>query len=255
MIQITSTLLLLQTSLIEGMEPQIIDNKRLCFLQSRLYHPQSGECKDPLEQGPCDENKWLAPSAQDKMVLECQQRPDTLDGETFIILSNGDVVLEEEQENATIFKIGDCKPTERLLPVNFAMNTKSCPKNHQCSSKVSELLQVLEVIVKTNKFLEIELTHKFFKNMICSEEPQKKALCLPRDKTNPVSTENLYNSLHIPELICMKKPCPSGEEPYQDEEGYFRCESSFSRFTGFNLNSCKKGRILRRGRCTPRWIG
>ena len=255
MLQIISKILLLQISLIEGMETQINDNKRLCFLQSKLYHPQSGECKDPLEQGPCDEDQWLAPSTQDKMVLECQQRPETLDGESFKILSNGSVVREKEQENGSIFKIGDCKPTERLLPVNFAMNTKPCPKNHQCSSKVSESLKVLEAIVKTNRFLEIELTHKFFKNMICSREPQKQALCLPRDKTNPVTAENLYNSLHMPELICVEKPCPSGKEPYQDEKGYIRCESPFPRFTDVNSKSCKKRRILRRGRCTPRWIG
>ena len=256
MIQSTASLILIWvTSLIEGMELQLNDEKRLCFLQTKFYHPQSRECQDPLEQGPCDQTQWLMPSTQDKMVLECRQRQETQERVEFIMKSNGDVVVMKERGNANIFKVGNCKQTERLLPVNFAMNTKPCPKDHQCSSRVSASLKVLEDIVKTNQFFEIKLTQNFFKNMICSKKPQKQGLCLPRDKSNLVAIENLYDSIYLPELVCMKNPCPVGKEPYQDGEGYFRCKDFLSRFTNLNSSYCQKGKILKRGRCTPRWIG
>ena len=93
MIQSTTSLILIWvTSLIEGTEPKLNNEKRLCFLQNKFYHPQSGECQDPLEQGPCDQTQWLVPSTQDKMVLECWQRQETQESVVFIMKSNGDVV-------------------------------------------------------------------------------------------------------------------------------------------------------------------
>ena len=39
-------------------ETQSRDDVRLCLLQSKFHHPPSGECHQPLEQGPCDQAVW-----------------------------------------------------------------------------------------------------------------------------------------------------------------------------------------------------
>ena len=201
----------------------------------------------------CIQNQWLVPTAQDKMVLQCQQRPKSL--ETFILSSIGSVV-EDPGEDDQMFEIGDCKKTERLLPENFAMNTKPCPKHHQCLSNIKVAYEVLEAIKDTKRY-EYSLTRDLLKSMICSREPQKRGLCLPRGKTNPVLEENLFNSLQVPELICIKNPCPEGQQPYQAKKGYFRCHKISGlksvTFTGSNL--CAKNKLFRRGRCMSRFFG
>ena len=230
------------------------DDIRLCFLQTMFHHPPSGQCHEPLEQGPCADNQWLVPSPADRMVLECQQRPYT-PSQRYILSSNGSVV--EDREESKMFDIGDCKPTERLLPENFVMDTKPCPKYHQCTSNITVAYEILEDIVRANKVYENTLTEEHFKSMICSREPAERALCLPSDKTNPVTKENLCNSLNIPDLICMKNPCPAKQAPYQAEKGYFRCKPilGLNSVTFSQSHSCPKGRILRRGRCMSRFLG
>ena len=234
--------------------PQTRPDVRLCLLQAKFHHPPSGECHEPLEQGPCDQAQWLVPALRDKMVLECQQRPQT-PSPRFILKSDGSVV-EDRGEDDQMFDIGECGKTEMLLPKNFVMNTKPCPKHHQCLSNIKVAYKVLEAIDQTKEY-EYALTQDLFKSMICSKEPQKRALCLPKNKTNPVTEENLFNSLQFPELICMKNPCPAGQQPYQAEKGYFRCKktpglrSIFS--TGTNL--CPKNKLFRRGRCMSKFFG
>jgi len=235
------------------------EDVRLCFLQAKFHHPPSGGCHEPLEQGPCDVTQWLVPSSQDKLVLECQQRPDTPDQNRFILSSNGSVVEDNEieNENEKMFGRGKCKPTERLLPENFVLDTKPCPKHFKCTSDIKVAYEVLEAIEQTNKVDENTLTLSLFKDMICSREPQDRALCLPTDKTGPVTKENLFNSLQIPDLICMKNPCPPFEEPYQAEKGYFRCKKilGVNSVTFSQSNPCPKKRVLLRGKCRPRWVG
>ena len=72
-------------------ETQSRDDVRLCLLQAMFYYPPSGECHEPLEQGPCDQAQWLVPALRDKMVLQCQQRPQTPNS-GFILKSDGSVV-------------------------------------------------------------------------------------------------------------------------------------------------------------------
>ena len=230
------------------------DDIRLCFLQAKFHHPPSGQCYEPLEQGPCADTQWLVPSPADRNVLECQQRPDT-PSQSLILSSNGTVVEDSEDKN--MFDIGDCEPTERLLPENFVIDTKPCTKNHQCTSNITVAYEVLEALVRENKVYENTLTEDHFKSMICSREPAERALCLPSDKTNPVTKENLYNSLQIPDLICMKNPCPKNQEPYQAEKGYFRCISILHQnsVTFSNSHPCPRRRIFRRGRCVLPFLG
>ena len=190
----------------------------------------------------------------DKMVLQCQHRPQT-SSPRFILKSDGSVV-EDRGEDDQMFDIGECGTTEMLLPENFVMNTKPCPKHHQCFSNIKVAYKVLEAIEQTKEY-EYALTQDLFKSMICSREPQKRALCLPKNKTNPVTEENLFNSLQIPELICMKNPCPAGQQPYQAEKGYFRCNktSGLRSFFSTGSNLCPRNKIFRRGRCMSKYFG
>ena len=139
------------SGLLTDTEPQGRDDVRLCLLQAMFYYPPSGECYEPLEQGPCDQAQWLVPTVQDKMVLECQQRPDTRSPETFILSSDGSVV-KDRGEDGKMFEMGECEPTERLLPDNFVMNTKPCPKHHQCLSNIKVAYEVLEAIGQTKDY-------------------------------------------------------------------------------------------------------
>lgn len=231
------------------------EDVRLCLLQVKFYHPPTGGCHEPLERGPCADTQWLVPSPGDKTVLECQQRPDTPDQNRFILSSNGSVV--EDSENEKMFSRGKCKPTERLLPENFVLDTKPCPKHFKCTEDIKVAYKVLKDLEQTNKIDENTLTLDLFKDMICSREPQKRALCLPTDTTGPVTKENLYNSLQIPDLICMENPCPQAEEPYQAKKGYFRCKKilGVNSVTFAGSNPCPKKKVLLRGKCRPRWMG
>ena len=236
--------------------PQSRDDVRLCLLQAMFYHPPSGECHEPLEQGPCDQAQWLVPAPRDKMVLECQQRPQTRSPETFILRSDGSVVGDNEADSDKMFDIGDCETAERLLPEDFVLHSKPCPRHHRCTSNIQGAYEVMEAIEPTKEY-EYTLTQDFFKSMICSREPQKRALCLPRDRTNPVTEENLFNSLQIPELICTKNPCPLGKKPYQAEKGYFRCNGilGLNSVTSGLTNLCPRNKRFSRGRCISKFFG
>ena len=245
------------SGLLTDTEPQGRDDVRLCLLQAMFYYPPSGECHEPLEQGPCDQAQWLVPTVQDKMVLECQQRPLTRSPETFILSSDGSVVGDHEDDGYKMFDIGDCETrTDRMLPEDFVLHSKPCPRHHKCTSDIEVAYEVLEAIEPTNEY-EYALTQDFFKSMICSREPQKRALCLPRDKTNPVTEENLFNSLQVPDLICTKNPCPLGKKPYQAEKGYFRCNGvlGLNSVTSGITNLCPKKKIFRRGKCVSKFFG
>ena len=224
---------------------------RKCFLRAQFHHPASGQCLEPLERGPCAENQWLVPATQNKLILECQKMPE--ERENLTLLESGDVGA---QEQATMFLRGDCLATERQLPVNFAMNTRPCPRDHRCSSAVGAAVTILAAFNATSEYQSVE---DYFKNMVCSTKPYKRALCLPVDRKSPLTEENLYKSLQSPDLICIKNPCPEAEEPYQDKDGYFRCHNLLRlrprQTTSLASHHCRRGRLFRGGRCVPKFFG
>ena len=235
-------------------EPPFISEISQCLLRARFLHPPSGRCLEPLERGPCADNQWLVPSKLNKMLLECQEKPENEGDTSFTAHRSGDIRPLKDHTYLKMFSRGHCEAAEKLLPVNFAMNTRPCPHDHRCSSDISVAIKILKSLIATNGY---KIVQNFFRKMICGREPQKRAICLPVDKKSPLTEENLYNSLHIPDLVCVKKnPCPYGEGPYQNKEGYFGCKNiSFIRLLNFSSRRCRRRKILRRGRCVPRFIG
>ena len=150
-----------------------------------------------------------------------------------------------------VYTRAHCGEGERLLPVNFAMNTRPCPARHWCRSTYPSVEAVMAAFNRSG-----EKVRSFLEELVCSHNPAKRGVCLPvNNQESMFSAENIYQSFKDPDLVCKKSPCPPGKEPFLDPDGYHRCRNRIGRFSGNLGRPCKRNQIYRRGKCVSRFFG
>ena len=228
-----------------------------CLLEFLFYHAPTDTCWPALERGPCAGDQWLVTSPAQPGVVECQARTrDTADCAP-VILDTGEVGCREDAALDQIYTRGRCGEGERLLPDNFAMNTRPCPASHRCSTRHRTVLTAIEDLDQAAvRDLEGKVA-EFLKEFVCSDNPQKFGICLPADKTSPFLKSNLQQTFKDPKLVCKKNPCPEDQEPFVNEDGFHRCRNVFrsTRFSGNLGRACKRNQIYRRNKCVSRFFG
>ena len=150
-----------------------------------------------------------------------------------------------------VYTRAHCGEGERLLPANFAMNTRPCPARHWCRSTYPGPRAVMEAFNRSG-----DKVRSFLEDLVCSDNPAKRGVCLPvNNQESLFSAENIYQSFKDPDLVCKKSPCPPGREPFLDPDGYHRCRNRIGRFSGNLGRPCKRNQIYRRGKCVSRFFG
>ena len=231
-------------------------NREQCLLSHTFYHPQSGECHQGLERGPCDPGELLVPDLGAPGVARCQQTPAHV-GEchTIAILESGELTCLENTNVMDAFTQGNCSTGDLLMPANFELNKKPCPDNFHCSSNYQQYIE------EKSGSLLYGPAREFLRNLQCDKDPRSgsnmlpRSVCLPDNGESPFLPENIYHSFKNPELVCQKNPCPQSL-PTLDENGYYICQKPLSTlWSGSNQHMCRLGRIFRRGRCVSRFFG
>ena len=227
-----------------------------CLLSGQLHHPVTGSCWAPLEQGPCPPGSWLVPLAQESGEGECRARAVSCPAP--VIREGGEVGCLEQEEEALhqAYTRAHCRQGERLVPANLALHTRPCPAHHACSRDYLAAWNTLQQ--QRSDFHKKALQH--MKDMICSEEPRR--VCLPDNGKSPFLAESIYQSFKNPQLVCAENPCPQGQEPYEDENGYVECVSILglnSLSDGTSEANCRRNQVWRErdgvGKCVSRFFG
>ena len=168
------------------------------------------------------------------------------------------------------------------MPVNFILNTFSCPDKFICSSVYKHALKSIEIALGNEALARKAIDHfrqgeleggelsytnwGFRLNLIRSKKisPQlscslllilldlrslkcklkdPRALCIPDNRLSIFLPENIFQSFKNPKLVCKKNPCPSTQKPFQMEDGSFGCQN----ILGLNSVTSGFGNLCRKG--------
>ena len=257
--------------------------RTLCLLKYQFYHVASEKCYDMFDQGPCSADQWLAPTAIPGDVT-CQLIPPEMSPDciSLTILENGDIKCQDRiQRLNQDYRKSSCQAGQIMLPENFIENTKPCPEKFVCSKNYQSHFSFINKYINQGQEELGKQIRRFWVTMLCSgkkEDKTTRMVCVPTEGSLE-DNKMLIQSFKPPKSSCQGNPCPPRMWPWRSEDGYQRCllasedevDGCFGqivemegklqcntfqeRFTNLGRNKCRRGKIFRRGRCVPRFLG
>lgn len=185
-----------------------------------MFHPLTGECHAPLDQGPCSAGELLVPDSQPG-TLKCSPLfiPESCSAN---IQPDGAVEVDCELQPSLLFRRGQCGQGELLLPTNFRENSRPCAEGFTCRiSRNSQQYKSALRTLQNRKHVNID-EKQYLADLVCDFESH--SICLPDDNSDSLFTvHNLLASLKTSSARCEANPCPAGRAPWLSEDGYYRC--------------------------------
>ena len=110
---------------LQSIKSQETDKSERCLLKSRFYDPDSDQCYNVLDQGPCQPGHMFLPDINNLGVGKCT-KSEIKDCHHPVVMEDGSLGCQDILLHS-MFTQANCSDGEVLIPNNFQVDTHPCP--------------------------------------------------------------------------------------------------------------------------------